>query len=129
MFDEHEDANKSELDWKLIRTLAGGPHAVIPNTLEALVHAGIGAVLMAHCSAVHPGSRIYGTHSHVIMQTSGHRWLSTGGEGESPTLYAVRRAAECGITQWTVLHLEGSGSVRVPVRGLTDVNDDDNENA
>ena len=30
----------SEIDWKPIRTLAGGPHAVIPNTIQALVHAG-----------------------------------------------------------------------------------------
>ena len=95
----------SEIDWKLIRALAGGPHAVIPNTIQALVHAGPGAVLMAHCTDQHrfiPEP----PHYHVISQTAGLLWVSCGEDEAATTEQAVRAASQSGITEWLVLHLE-----------------------
>ena len=104
----------SEIDWKLIRALAGGPHAVIPNTIQALVHAGPGAVLMAHCPD-HHGHPDGTPHHHVIGQTEGLRWISCGEDAAATTEQAVRAASRAGITEWMVLHLE------------TDNKEDDNE--
>ena len=95
----------SEIDWKPIRALAGGPHAVIPNTIQALVHAGPGAVLMAHCTDQH-GFIPEPPHYHVISQTDGLRWISCGEDVEVTTEQAVRAASQSGITEWQVLHLE-----------------------
>ena len=95
----------SEIDWKLIRALAGGPHAVIPNTIQALVHAGPGAVLMAHCTDQHrfiPEP----PHYHVISQTAGLLWVSCREGAAATTEQAVRAASQSGITEWQVLHLE-----------------------
>lgn len=95
----------SEIDWKLIRALAGGPHAVIPNTIQALVHAGPGVVLMARCPD-HHGHPDGTSHHHVIGQTEGLRWISCGEDAAVTTEQAVRAASRAGITEWLVLHLE-----------------------
>lgn len=93
------------IDWKLIRSLAGGPHVVIPNTIQALVHAGPGAVLMAHCPD-HHGHPDGTPHHHVIGQTAGLLWISCGEDAAATTEQAVRAASRAGITEWMVLHLE-----------------------
>ena len=95
----------NEIDWKLIRALAGGPHAVIPNTIHALVHAGPGSVLMAHCHD-HHGHPDEPPHYHVISQTEGLQWISCGDDAAATTEQAVRAASRAGITEWMVLHLE-----------------------